>query len=311
MARLTELPVSEELHIADVQRSDPVHLAEVADDGGDIVLRVGAQGTGAQADGVRRAVVQLHDAVEACLVVGQTRKPEDRPCRIVRMAGHLDANFLADRDDSIQEVLVVLGKLVLVDLLIALHGLLQLSKTLRLPARHGEALGILQGVLHQLDSGQALQLGIVIVQGVGAVLRDLSRKVRAEPVEDRHEVVDDDLDADLREVPDGLDVSVDVLVSGGQAHLDVLVDVDGLDDLALQTGFLDVLHIGADLFLRPDLACRLIVKEAHDAGHSRDLPDLLQGHRITVLSVPAECHLHIVFLLLIMYAALLFYLQAL
>ncbi|MPN47686.1 hypothetical protein SDC9_195290 [bioreactor metagenome] len=47
MAGLAEVVISQKFDIADMETADPSHPAEVADDCGNIVFLVGAQGTGA------------------------------------------------------------------------------------------------------------------------------------------------------------------------------------------------------------------------------------------------------------------------
>ena len=44
MRRLTELVVAEVLDVSHVQAADAAHFAKVADDGGDVVGRIAAQG---------------------------------------------------------------------------------------------------------------------------------------------------------------------------------------------------------------------------------------------------------------------------
>ena len=276
VAGLAEAAVGAEvLHVAHVQAADAVHLAEVADDRRDVVLHVGAQGAGAQAERVAGAVVELHHLVEALLVVRNARQAEDGPARIVRMAGHSDANLLAGRDDAVEEVLEVGQQLLLVDVLVQLKHMLQLGQALRLPARQGEAVGVFGGLLHDLDRGHRAELLLVEVQAVGAVLRDLAGEVGAQPVEHRHEVVDDDLHAVLGEVADGLAVVLDVLVARGQTELDVLMDVDALDDLALKARGVHLVHVRLDFVLLPDLTSGLVIQHAHQTGAVRNLLDLL------------------------------------
>ena len=91
-------------------------------------------------------------------------------------------------------------------------------------------MAVVQSLLHQSTGVIVAQFLLIEVQGVGAVLGDLPGQIGTQPVEHRHEVVDDDLHAHLGQVADGLAVVGNVLVPGGQAHLDVLMDVDGLDD---------------------------------------------------------------------------------
>ena len=65
-------------------------------------------------------------------------------------------------------------------------------------------------------------------------------QVGAGPVEDGHEVVADDLDTKLGQVADALLVVFDILVAGGQTDLDIVVHVDGLDNIHIKA-------VGVDL----------------------------------------------------------------
>ena len=49
MGRLPEMMVTQVFDVPDVHGADPVHFAEVTDRGWNIVVRIGAQGAGAQA----------------------------------------------------------------------------------------------------------------------------------------------------------------------------------------------------------------------------------------------------------------------
>ena len=269
----------------------------MADDGGDIVVRVGAQGTGAEADGVGGGVVELYNFVEVLLGMGDAGQAEDRPGRVVGVAGHDDPAFLAGGNDAVQEVLVVGPQVVGGDGLVPLQGGLQLRQAVRFPAGQGKAVAVLYGVAHQVHGGHGPQLRLVKVQAVGAVLWNQAGQVGAQPVKDGHEVVDNDLDAVFCQIADGNAIVFDVLVAGGQAHFNVLVDVDRFNDLAFQTRGMDLVDIGADFLLRPDLSGSLVVQEAHQAGHAGNLLNLAQGHAVTVGTVPTERHFHVSILL--------------
>ena len=82
-------------------------------------------------------------------------------------------------------------------------------------------------------------------------------------------------------------------VAGGQADLDVVGDVDGLDALELQAGGLDLLAQGVDALAGPDLARGDVEERADDAGAARDLGDLLKGDLLGLGSVPTETKLHV------------------
>lgn len=190
------------------------------------------------------------------------------------MACHADTDLFTDRDHSIQEILVVLTKPVCGHAFILLQRGLELCQTLRLPSGKRESVAVCCGLADDLQRSHVAQVLLVKIQAVGAILRDQTRQVRSEPVKYRHEVVDDDFYAVFCQVADGDVVVLDVFVAGRKPHLDVFVYVDALDDLAFQSGFVDLVDKCLDLFLGPYLACRLIIEEAHQSGHTGDLLDL-------------------------------------
>ena len=286
-----EVMVAQELDVANVHRADAVHLAEVADDGRNVVVRRAAQRAGAEADGVRGAVMELDNLVEILLAMRNARQPENRPRRVIGMARHADANFLADRNHSVEEVLVVRAQVIGRELFVLAQGRFQQRQTLRLPAGQREALRIGGGAADDFHRAHFAQILLVEVQGVRAVLRDDTRQVGAQPVKDGHEVVDDDLHAVLRQRADGRDVVGNIFVARGQTHLDVLVDIDGLDHFQLQSSGVDFLHQRLDLLFRP-VDTGGLIQQTHQTGHARNLLHILQRNRVGLAAIPAECHFH-------------------
>ena len=117
-------------------------------------------------------------------------------------------------------------------------------------------------------------------------------QVGAGPVEDGHEVVADDLDTELGQVADALLVVLDVLIAGGQADLDVVVDVDRLDNVHVEAVSVDLVCDLLDLVDLPDLAGHLVVQRPDDAGHAGDLLDVAEGDGVVALAIPAPTHFH-------------------
>ena len=221
-----------------------------------------------------------------------TGQAEDRPGGIVRMAGHAHTYLLTHGDNFPQEVGIIFEQLVRIDALIQLQCVFQLRETLRLPAGQGEAVGTLRRPPHNLQRGHASQLLLVIVQAVGAVLRDQARQIGAQPVQHRHEIVDNHLHAVLGEISDGGFVVFNVPVAGRQAELDILVDVDALNHLARETVGLHQGDVAGDLLLRPHLSGGLVIEKTHDPRHAGYLADLRQSNGVAVFSVPAKGHFH-------------------
>ena len=112
------------------------------------------------------------------------------------------------------------------------------------------------------------------------------------PVKDGHEVVADDLDAELGQVADALLVVLDILVAGGQTDLDVVVDIDGLDHVHIEAVSVDLVCDLLDLVDLPDLAGHLVVQRPDDAGHAGDLLDVVEGDGVVALTIPTPTHFH-------------------
>ena len=113
-----------------------------------------------------------------------------------------------------------------------------MGKPLGLPARHYEAVGIVIGLVEEGLRIDGVHDLLVIGEDGGSVRTHLC-KIRASPVEDRHEVVAHEIDAFLSQVLEGVDVVADVSVPVRSADLDGVMDVDALDSLDLKTCFLD------------------------------------------------------------------------
>ena len=222
----------------------------------------------------------------------QAGQAEDVPGGIVHMDGHLDVALMADRHQRFEEVLQVLPQLFLGDGGVGLEQLVELGHPLRLPAGEGHV--VLLGEAHDVVGHRlvvALDHVLLVVQSGRAVAHRVEQ-VGAGPVKDGHEVVADHLHAELGQVADGLDVVGDVLISGGQADLDVVVDVDRFDHIHVEAVRLQLLlHLG-DLIDLPDLAGHLVVQGPDDAGDAGDLLDVGQGDLVVAFAIPAETHLH-------------------
>ena len=282
MRRLAELVVAEVLDVPHVQAADAVHLAEVPYRFGDIVILVRAEGAGAEAYRVAGRVMQGDDFVKIFNAVRDARQTEDWPRGVVRVTGHYNAALLTGRDDAVEEVFVILAQFVRADILVQCQYPFKLCQTLRLPAGEREAVAVFYGALDYFERPHIAELRLVEVQAVRAVLRDDAGKVGAQPVEHRHEVIDDDLDAVLGEVSYSGAVVCDVLIARGQTELDVLMDVDGLNDFAFESSGVDFIDVALYLVLVPDLARGLIVQKAHDTGHAGDLLYLFDCNAVTV-----------------------------
>jgi len=170
--------------------------------------------------------VERHDLVKVRLAVGDAGQAEDGPGRVVGMAGHNYAAFLAGGKDGIQEILKVGSQIIGGNELIPLQSGLQLSQPLRLPTGQRKAVAVVNGIADQVHGRHGSQFLLIKIQAVGAVLRNEAGQIGAQPVKDRHKIVDNDLHSVFGQIADGGLVALDVGIPAGQPHLDVLVDVD-------------------------------------------------------------------------------------
>ena len=175
---------------------------------------------------------------------------------------------------------------------IVLEQLVQLGHTLRLPAGEGHV--VLLGEVHDvLGHGVVVVLdhALFIEQGGGAVA-DLVEQVGAGPVEDGHEVVADDLHTELAQVAHGGLVILDVLVTGGLADLDVVMNVDGFHNIHIEAVGLQLLLNLRDLVHFPNFAGHLVMQRPDNAGYAGDLLDIGKRDFIIAFAIPTETHLH-------------------
>ena len=288
--RLGEVAVREVLHIADVRERNAV--AVPAHDGGDVVCGIGVERAGAERQAVVGIVHHLEEAVDALRADQQARQAEDVPGGIVHVNGHFDIALMADGHELFEEVLEVFPELLLGDGLILFKQLIELCHALGLPAREGHM--VLFGETHDVVRHLlrvVLDHVLLVEKRRGAVTHGVEH-VGTRPVEDGHEVIADDLHTEGGEIADGLDIVVDVLIPGGQADLDVIVDVDGFDHLGIEARGGDLIHDGLDLLRLPDLSRHLVMQRPDNGGHAGDLPDIAQLDVVVALAVPAKAHLH-------------------
>ena len=290
MSSLGEVAVGEVVDVADVSKCNAV--AVLADDLSNIVVGVCVQAAGAQGQAVVLVVHHAQEAVDALSIYQQAGQAEDIPRGIVHVDGHLDVALAAGGHQSFQEVLQVLPQLFLGDRGIGLEQLVQLCHTLRLPAREGHVvlLGEAQDVV---GHGLVIVLDhVLLVEQSSGAVADGVEQVGTGPVKDGHEVVADDLDTELGQVADALLVVLDVLVAGGQADLDVIVDIDRLDHVHVEAVGVDLIGDLLDLVDLPDLTGHLVVQCPDDAGHAGNLLDVVEGDGIVAFTVPTPTHFH-------------------
>ena len=230
MSSLGEIAVGEVVDVADVSKRDAV--AVLAHDLSHVVVGVGVQAAGAQGQAVVLVVHHAQEAVDALSIHQQAGQAEDIPRGIVHVDGHFDVALAAGGHQCFQEVLQVLPQLLLGDRSVSLEQLVQLCHALGLPA--GERHVVLLGKGHDvIGHGLVVILDhVFLVEQSRGTITDGVEQVGTGPVKDGHKVVADDLDTELGQVADALLVVLDVLVAGGQADLDVIVDIDSTTSMS-------------------------------------------------------------------------------
>ena len=110
------------------------------------------------------------------------------------------------------------------------------------------------------------------------------------PVQHRHEVVSDGLDAAFAQIADGLFVTVDIKFTGTGGIFDIFVNRETFHNAPGHTGLFDHLFAFEDGFFAPEDTVRDVVQRCNDSGGSR-LRNEMQRHRI-FRPIPAECGFH-------------------
>ena len=208
------------------------------------------------------------------------------------MDGHLDIALTAGGHQSLQEVLQVLPQFLLSNRGIGLEQLVQLGHTLRLPAGEGHV--VLLGKAHDiLGHGLVIVLDhVLLIEQSRRAVAHRVEQIGTGPVKNGHEVVADDLDAKLGQVADALLVVLDIFIPGGQADLDVIVDVDRLHHVHVKAVGVDLVGDGLDLVHLPHLTGHLVVQCPDNAGNTGDLLDVAEADGVIALAIPAPTHLH-------------------
>ena len=212
------------------------------------------------------------------------------------MDRHVDAVLVTGRHDGLQEINEVVEQLVCRDIFIRFKQLLDAGEAFGLPSGHDEAVGVCVGLVKEDLRVDGVDNRLVICKHGGTVVARLG-KVGTCPVKDRHEVVADHLDAFLTEVLQRLDIIFDVLITGGQTDLDIVMDVDGFDTGNFQIFRFDLCLQRGDFLARPELACLSVIKGRDNADHAGNLTDLAQLDGVIAFAEPSECHFHKCFLL--------------
>ena len=119
-------------------------------------------------------------------------------------------------------------------------------------------------------------------------------EIRAGPVENGHEIIGHYLDAEFCQIAQGGLVVFDIVIPGGEADLDIIVDIDAFHHVHIEACPLDLAAHFLDFLHFPDFAGLFLVQGPNQPRDSGNLPDLLRRDGVVSLAVPAECHLHTV-----------------
>mmetsp|Transcript_24131 Transcript_24131/g.61694 ORF Transcript_24131/g.61694 Transcript_24131/m.61694 type:complete len:250 (+) Transcript_24131:811-1560(+) len=234
------------------------------------------------------------------------------------MDGHVHACHLGDGDNSLEEVSEIGAQAVGVDALVGVECFLEGFERVSVchlawkPRDHRPLKSLSRRRAHLLIARGCPSLCIVVVLGAcTGSLKDVELEcckvvsieskrprtvlpfvleVGARPIDNRHEVVAEDVEAASAEIAHRLLVSLDVLVAVASTLFDSFMHGHALDDAPAQALRFDLGNSCLDLAHRPDLTDWDVVQRRDDAGCT-SLLDVLQSHWI-VWSVPAPGLLH-------------------
>ena len=272
MACLGEVTVFKVLYVSDVSKRDSI--AMLTNDIRDVIVRVCVKASRAESQAVILIVDHSEEAVDIRLVYEQARKSEDIPRGIVHVDRHLDVALTAGGHYRLEEVLEVCPELLVVNSLVRLEELVELCHTLGLPAGKGHIVffGEIKDIL--CHSIVIVLDHILLVEKRGRAVSYGMKKVASRPVEYRHEVIAYYLNAELGEISDGCFVVFDIGVATGKADLDIIVNVDRLDHVHVESVLVKLALDLGDLTFLPYLSGHLMVERPHDTFNTRDLLDV-------------------------------------
>ena len=197
---------------------------------------------------------------------------------------------MADWHNRFEKIFQIIPELLLRHRAVCLKELIQLRHPLRLPARKGHASEILQNIICHLPVVLP-DLILLIIQRGGSVLQRV-KEIGPGPVKDRHKIVGYYLNAKFRQIAQRLFIILDIPVPGGQADLNIIMDIYTLHHFHMKAVPLNLLPHFLNLMNLPHLSGRLIMESPDKSRHSGNLPDLFLRDTIVSLPVPAKCHLH-------------------
>ena len=202
------------------------------------------------------------------------------PRRVIGVDRHVDTGLVTSRHNAVEEVNEIFKELLVAHTAVSVQERVELLGGIAfIPTGKVEVVRI-----------QAHQLLVVVGECVGTILC-LGMQISAQPVEYRHKVVANALNACLAKVANGGCIVCNVTVTGRQTELDVLVYGNALDNLHLKTFFVAERFEAQDLIHLPNLTHGNVINSGNNAAHSGDLTDIRKRNAI-LFSVPTKCHFH-------------------
>ena len=200
---------------------------------GQVIVQVGAVGSGAEGNTVVRVIHHFHHAEDVFLINDDSGEAEYAPGGVIRMNGHVDVVFITGGHDAFQEIFQIGKELFIVNVFIHGEEVFDFFHTLRFPAGHDAAVGICADGGKHILWIQFVHCFLGICKN-GGTIRAHSGKLGSCPVKNRHEIVAYHMDIRLTQIFQRGNVVIDIHVPFRCAGFDGVVDIDAFDAGKLQ-----------------------------------------------------------------------------
>ena len=104
-----------------------------------------------------------------------------------------------------------------------------------------------------------MNAGFFIKQCGGTVLHRMEQ-IGTGPVKNRHEIIGNYLDTEFRQIPQGGFIVFNILVPGGQANLDIIMDVHAFHHIHIEACAFNLSACFFNFLHGPDLTCLLVMQ---------------------------------------------------
>ncbi|MNI40322.1 hypothetical protein D3C73_945400 [compost metagenome] len=132
---------------------------------------------------------------------------------------------------------------------------------------------------------------LFIKEGIRTV-RQFFVQLGTRPVEHRHEIVADHLHANLRQFADGVDINIDIFITGRQADFDIIMNVDALHHSCAEALAGDLIRHFLDPFHFPHFTGYLLMQRPDNTHNPRNLPDMVKRNIVIAFTIPSPRHVH-------------------